>query len=209
MIPVQFITNATERFTHEQGAAAALEGGCKWIQLRMKDCPEGSVKKKEIALSVADMCKEHRAILIIDDDVDLAMEIQADGVHLGKKDMPVAEARRILGEGMIIGATANTYDDILLAKQAGADYIGLGPFRFTTTKKGLSPILGLDGYESIIKKLHESSINVPIVAIGGITRTDVPQLLRTGVNGVAVSGAILRADNATKEMESFLNITTD
>lgn len=207
MIPVQFITNPSERYTHEQSAALALQGGCKWIQLRMKDSP--AEDKKEVAINVLKLCKEHDAVLIIDDDVELAKEINADGVHLGKKDMPVSEARQILGQGMIIGATANTFEDIVIAKQSGADYIGLGPFRFTTTKKGLSPILGLDGYKTIMKKMDEASIDIPVVAIGGITKEDVPQIIRTGVNGIAISGAVLRAEDGAKEMESFLNITIE
>ena len=166
-------------------------------------------KKKEVAINVLKLCKEHDAVLIIDDDVELAKEINADGVHLGKKDMPVSEARQILGQGMIIGATANTFEDIVIAKQSGADYIGLGPFRFTTTKKGLSPILGLDGYKTIMKKMDEASIDIPVVAIGGITKEDVPQIIRTGVNGIAISGAVLRAEDGAKEMESFLNITIE
>lgn len=207
MIPVQFITNSFERYTHEQSAALALQGGCKWVQLRMKDSP--AEEKKEVAINVLKLCKEHDAVLIIDDDVELAKEINADGVHLGKKDMPVSEARQILGQGMIIGATANTFEDIVIAKQSGADYIGLGPFRFTTTKKGLSPILGLDGYKTIMKKMDEASIDIPVVAIGGITKEDVPQIIRTGVNGIAISGAVLRAEDGAKEMESFLNITIE
>ncbi len=207
MIPVQFITNSSERYTHEQSAALALQGGCKWVQLRMKDSP--AEEKKEVAINVLKLCKEHDAVLIIDDDVELAKEISADGVHLGKKDMPVSEARQILGQGMIIGATANTFEDIVIAKQSGADYIGLGPFRFTTTKKGLSPILGLDGYKTIMKKMDEASIDIPVVAIGGITKEDVPQIIRTGVNGIAISGAVLRAEDGAKEMESFLNITIE
>lgn len=207
MIPVQFITNSSERYTYEQSAALALQGGCKWVQLRMKDSP--AEEKKEVAINVLKLCKEHDAVLIIDDDVELAKEISADGVHLGKKDMPVSEARQILGQGMIIGATANTFEDIVIAKQSGADYIGLGPFRFTTTKKGLSPILGLDGYKTIMKKMDEASIDIPVVAIGGITKEDVPQIIRTGVNGIAISGAVLRAEDGAKEMESFLNITIE
>lgn len=207
MIPVQFITNSSERYTYEQSAALALQGGCKWIQLRMKDSL--AEEKKEVAINVLKLCKEHDAVLIIDDDVELAKEISADGVHLGKKDMPVSEARQILGQGMIIGATANTFEDIVIAKQSGADYIGLGPFRFTTTKKGLSPILGLDGYKTIMKKMDEASIDIPVVAIGGITKEDVPQIIRTGVNGIAISGAVLRAEDGAKEMESFLNITIE
>ena len=207
MIKLQFITHYTDRYTYYDGARMALEGGCRWIQLRMKDKTEEEIKQE--ALRIQKLCRQYNATFIIDDHVNLVKELHADGVHLGKKDMPVSEARQILGQGMIIGATANTFEDIVIAKQSGADYIGLGPFRFTTTKKGLSPILGLDGYKTIMKKMDEASIDIPVVAIGGITKEDVPQIIRTGVNGIAISGAVLRAEDGAKEMESFLNITIE
>ena len=127
-------------------------------------------------------------------------------MHLGKHDMPVAEARRLLGNGFIIGGTANTFDDVKMHYEAGADYIGCGPFRFTTTKKNLSPILGLEGYRRIVSQMKEAGINLPIVAIGGITREDIPAILQTGVTGVALSGTILRADNPTEETRRILAI---
>ena len=149
-----------------------------------------------------------RWIQIIDDHVELAKELKADGVHLGKKDMPVAEARRMLGSGFIIGGTANTFDDIKMHYDAGADYIGCGPFRFTTTKKNLSPILGLEGYRSIVRQMKEADIRLPIVAIGGITFEDIPAILQTGVTGIALSGTILRADNPVEETRRILSIPT-
>lgn len=89
--------------------------------------------------------------------------------------MPIAEARQILGKDFIIGGTANTFEDVQMHYQAGADYIGCGPFRFTTTKKNLSPILGLEGYKAIVSQMKTAGINLPIVAIGGITYDDIPQ----------------------------------
>ena len=202
MIPVQFITNSSERYTHEQSAALALQGGCKWVQLRMKDSP--AEEKKKVAINVLKLCKEHDAVLIIDDDVELAKEINADGVHLGKKDMPVAEARSLLGKDFIIGGTANTFDDVKAHFDAGANYIGCGPFRFTTTKKDLSPVLGLNGYRDIVSRMKEANINLPIVAIGGITSEDIPAIMQTGVSGIALSGSILRADNPVEETRKII-----
>ncbi len=99
--------------------------------------------------------------------------------------MPVAEARGILGKEFIIGGTANTFDDVKMHYKAGADYIGCGPFRFTTTKKDLSPVLGLEGYRSIILQMKEANIHLPIVAIGGITLEDIPSIMETGITGIA------------------------
>ena len=128
---LQFITHYTDRYTYYDSARMALEGGCRWIQLRMKDTPADEVERE--ARRVQDLCRAYHATFIIDDHVELAKELKADGVHLGKKDMPVAEARRMLGSGFIIGGTANTFDDIKMHYDAGADYIGCGPFRFTLT----------------------------------------------------------------------------
>ena len=204
MIPIQFITHYTERYSYLDSARIALEGGCRWIQLRMKNCPLSEVEA--VGRQVKALCKEHDAIFIIDDYVELAQKLEADGVHLGKNDMPVAEARQVLGEGFLIGGTANTFEDIVRHYQGGADYIGCGPFRFTTTKQNLSPVLGLQGYASLMQQMKETDIHLPVVAIGGITRQDIPDILRTGVHGIALSGAVLHADNPVKEMQDILNL---
>lgn len=138
-VELQFITHFTDTYSYYDSARMALEGGCRWIQLRMKDTPVDEVEREAIRLQ--GLCKDYGATFVIDDHVELVKKIHADGVHLGKKDMPVAEARGILGKEFIIGGTANTFDDVKMHYKAGADYIGCGPFRFTTTKKDLSPVL--------------------------------------------------------------------
>ena len=201
---VQFITHYNERYSYLDSVRIALEGGCRWIQLRMKDSsPEEILPIAEEALA---MCREYHATFIIDDHVELAKQVKADGVHLGKSDMPIAEARRILGKDFIIGGTANTFEDVLGHHKAGADYIGCGPFRFTTTKKNLSPVLGLEGYRRIVWQMKEAGIHLPIVAIGGITEADIPELMQTGVNGIALSGSILRAKNPIEEMKKIMTL---
>lgn len=203
---VQFITHYTDRYTYLDSVRIALEGGCRWIQLRMK---ETSLEEMTpIAQEAMSLCQQHGATFIIDDHVELVKQLQADGVHLGKNDMPVAEARRILGKDFIIGGTANTFEDVRLHAKAGADYIGCGPFRFTTTKKNLSPILGLEGYADIVSRMKAEGINLPIVAIGGITKGDIPALLKTGITGIAISGSVLRAKNPIEEMKEIQNITS-
>ena len=185
----------------------ALEGGCKWIQLRMKDASDDEVRKA--AAEIQPMCKEHEAVFLLDDRVKLAKELHADGVHLGKNDMPIDEARRILGEEYIIGGTANTFEDIQRIAAQGADYIGCGPFRFTTTKKNLAPVLGVEGYRDIIAKMRNAGINIPMVAIGGITPDDIDEILATGVQGIAVSGTVLNADDPVAMMKSLLSHSDD
>ena len=188
---LQYISHFTPQISYAEGIRMALEGGCRWIQLRMKDAPAEEIIA--CAEEVIPLCRRHGAKFLLDDHVELVRQLGADGVHLGKNDMPVDEARKILGSDIIIGGTANTIEDIIRLHKQGADYIGCGPFRFTTTKKNLSPILGLDGYKSIVLKMKELGIDLPIVAIGGITVEDIPAVMGTGVSGIALSGAILGA----------------
>ena len=202
MRAIQFITHETETIVYVEGARMALEGGCRWIQLRMKDASDDEVR--EAAAEIQPMCKAHDAIFLLDDRVELAKELKADGVHLGKNDMPVDEARRVLGEEFIIGGTANTFEDIERLARQGADYIGCGPFRFTTTKKNLAPVIGIEGYRDIIEKMEAAGIDLPVVAIGGITADDIDDILATGVRGIAVSGTVLRAENPVAMMKQII-----
>ena len=202
MKQIQFITHRNDRYGYVDGARMALEGGCKWIQLRMKGASDEEVA--EAAAQIQPLCHKHEAIFLLDDRVELAKSLNADGVHLGKNDMPVSEARQVLGEEFIIGGTANTFEDIERLASQGADYIGCGPFRFTTTKEKLSPVLGLEGYRRIVEQMGANGVNLPIVAIGGITFDDIPAIMQTGVDGIAVSGAILNADNPAAEMKRML-----
>lgn len=202
---VQFITHYTERYSHLDSVRIALEGGCRWIQLRMKEASPKDILP--IAKEAMRLCRKYDATFIIDDFVELAKQIGADGVHLGKNDMPIAEARKILGKDFIIGGTANTFEDVQMLYKAGANYIGCGPFRFTTTKKNLSPTLGLEGYQQIISLMKEHKISLPLVAIGGITKEDIPSLMQTGMSGIALSGSILRSENPIEEMKEIIQTT--
>lgn len=204
MASLQFITHETEQFSYREGAFMALEAGCKWIQLRMKDVAIETVR--QLAEELKKACENHHALLIIDDYVEVAREVKADGVHLGKNDMPIEEARKLLGEGFIIGGTANTFEDVKRHYEAGADYLGIGPFRFTTTKKNLSPVLGLEGYRNIKQQMIEAGIILPAVAIGGITVEDIPAILATGIEGIAMSGAILQAHDPAAEIKRILTM---
>lgn len=199
---IQFISHFTEQHTYLDSIRLALEGGIKWVQLRMKEASEEEFLS--VGTEVRRLCDQYGATFIIDDHVELVHKLKADGVHLGKNDMPIAEARNILGKDIIIGGTANTFEDIAAHYQATANYIGCGPFRFTTTKKGLSPTLGLEGYRSIMTKVKEAGINIPVVAIGGITAEDIPDIMQTGIAGIALSGAILRAENPIEEINRIL-----
>lgn len=201
---IQFITHSNNRYGYVDGARLALEGGCRWVQLRMKEATEAEFMAA--AAEIGRLCKEHGGTFVLDDHVEWVEKTGADGVHLGKNDMPIDEARKILGSDKIIGGTANTFEDVERLYRQGADYIGCGPFRFTTTKKNLSPVLGLEGYQHIVDQMKSHGINLPIVAIGGILESDIKSILATGVSGIAVSGGILNAENPVEEMQRFLKL---
>lgn len=199
---LQFITHTTERYGYVEGAIAALNGGCKWIQLRMKEADPDEIRKAVDKLKP--LCQEKGAILLLDDHVELTSQLDIDGVHLGNNDMPPAEARALIGEKYIIGGTANTFDDIKNLVAQGVDYIGLGPFRYTETKQNLSAIIGIEGYKNIISQCHVAGITTPIVAIGGIEPDDITAIMKAGLSGIALSGAILRSDNPTETTRKII-----
>lgn len=186
-----------------EAAELACQGGVRWVQLRVKNQP--AAIWKQLALGTQAVCRRHGATLIINDNPALVQEIGAEGVHLGQQDLPPDEARQMLGDHFIIGGTANTFADVQRLAAAGVDYVGLGPFRFTTTKEKLSPILGLAGYTGIMQQCRAAGITVPVIGIGGVRLEDVAALLETGLHGVAVSGAIGAAENPTAAAELFIS----
>ncbi len=198
---LQYITQDAEFYTHAQLAKRACEAGANWIQLRIKN--KSDEEWKVIALETLSICKKYSAKLIINDNVLLVKEIGAHGVHLGKEDMSTAEARSFLGSDFIIGGTANTFEDIKMHAVSNVDYIGLGPFTFTDTKQKLSPVLGIEGYKTILQQCKNENINIPLLAIGGITESDVEEILSTGIYGVAVSGAMTHSLNIKVTVSNF------
>jgi thiamine-phosphate pyrophosphorylase len=199
---LHYITQDIPGYSAARLVEAACAGGVKWVQLRLKNAPYETWKQE--ALTTLTICRQYGARLIINDNVALAQEIGADGVHVGKLDMPPAQARQILGAGFIIGSTANTFEDIRNHAAAGVNYIGLGPYRFTATKEKLSPILGLAGYTTVLQQCREANISLPIIAIGGLTLQEVAPLLRAGVHGIAVSSAIAKSENKQAAISGFL-----
>jgi len=198
---LQFITQETHGLSHSEVCKKAIESGIDWVQLRMKDVSD------EVYISEAKKCKaiceKNNATLILNDRVDIAIEVDADGVHLGKNDCSPSEARNLLGVDKIIGGTANTFEDIEYLLDQGVDYIGLGPFRFTETKKNLSPVLGLDGYEDVVKKCKQAGIDTPMVAIGGIELTDIEAIRTTEIYGIALSGLIAKSEDMNNTIKQI------
>lgn len=201
---LQFITNTIVELPVVDQVKMALAGGCRWIQIRMKDASDEEVA--EVVKAVKPMCLEAEAFLILDDRVELAKTLDVGGVHLGKSDMPPSQARMKLGPAAVIGVTANTFDDIKAVASLDIDYFGIGPYHETTTKQNLAPVLGLEGIRDICLKMREAGITIPAVAIGGIRQEDVEPLMLTGINGIAVSGAIAGADDPKAATADFIKL---
>lgn len=199
---LQYISQGKDPKDHLANINAALDAGCTWIQLRMKQQDEEMVR--QTAEKVRACCDTYNAIFIVNDFVHVAHNVNANGVHVGLTDTSVQKAREVLGSDKIIGGTANTLHDVRKRIQEECDYIGLGPFRFTSTKEKLSPILGLQGYKEIIQTLEAEQNTIPIYAIGGITEADVNDIREAGIHGIALSGVITHAQNQ-KQLIQLLN----
>jgi thiamine-phosphate pyrophosphorylase len=200
----QFITINHPEISHTDQAIRAYKAGCKWVQLRMKDCSEQEIEQE--IKKILPVANAHNAILLINDNAELILKTGAHGVHLGKNDLCPAKARKLLGSHFIIGGTANTFEDVLSLMDRGVDYVGMGPFRFTTTKKNLSPVLGKEGYYHTISRLKEVGKNIPIVAIGGILPNDIEDLLQSGIHGIAAAGAVLAENNIELNIQKYQQI---
>jgi thiamine-phosphate pyrophosphorylase len=198
---LHYISQSSAELSHLEAIEQVLNAGGKWIQLRVKD--ESEIEVLNLAKAANELCKKFAAHLIINDFPEVSKAVFAHGLHLGLNDMSIIKARLITGNKITIGGTANTFADIQKRVAEGADYIGLGPYRFTGTKKNLSPVLGLEGYAEIMKQVKKSGINIPIIAIGGITPEDLPALLKTGLYGVAVSGALTGKPDARERIKNM------
>ncbi len=198
---MQYISQGDTAEIQFKNIENALENGAKWIQLRWKESSKNDIKL--LALKVKTICENYNATFIINDDVDLAAEVDVDGVHLGLDDMDILKARQILGSEKIIGGTANTLEDVQQRISENCDYIGLGPLRFTSTKKKLSPILGFEAYQKIINQLQKNNMNFPpIYAIGGVKKNDIHALQNIGIYGVALSQLITDKPSMIQELQT-------
>jgi thiamine-phosphate pyrophosphorylase len=199
---LQYISQGLTAISQLENITQALDAGCTWIQLRFKNATGNELIP--LAEKVKLMCQRYKATLIINDHVEIARRVEADGVHLGLNDISIQEARTILGDAKIIGGTANTLPQVLQRIEEKCNYIGLGPFRFTTTKEKLSPVLNIEGYQVIMNNLKSRNIHFPVYAIGGITENDIAVLMESGVYGIAVSGVITQ-HSSKKELVQQLN----
>jgi len=206
---LQFITNQWSRRSIPQQVESVCKGGAGWVQLRLKETDIETWIN--IGADVKAICHEYGAKFIVNDHVEFALRVNADGVHLGKEDMAPEKARQLLGKDKIIGGTANSTEETIELSRRGVDYIGLGPFRHTTTKQKLSPTLGLEGYHDIMNRLKAHNITLPVFGIGGIEPENIEELAATGIHGVVVSSSLANSDDietSTKQLIHKLKLTS-
>lgn len=174
--------------SHLEIAEAAIRGGATAIQLRMKDEPARLMV--ETARRLATLCQTAGVTFIVNDRVDVAMIVEADGVHVGQDDLPAEDVRRLLGRGVLLGVSAATVQEARAAERAGADYLGVGAIYATATKADAGAPVGL----ARIRELRRA-VGLPLVAIGGITADNAAQVIAAGAQGVAVVSAVTTAED--------------
>jgi len=199
LFPVMCLTQDGIGLAHAEQAERLCAAGARWIQLRMK----GATRAAWVAEAAAAVraCRRHGAVLVVNDSVDIALESGADGAHLGGLDGAWGEARRLLGPGRILGGTVGSASDARRAAQSGLlDYAGVGPLRFTATKRNLAPLLGLGGVRAVIAQLG----GIPAWVIGGVLPGDLPGLREAGAAGAAVSSRLYRGGLIEENLREFL-----
>lgn len=184
---IMCLTQDGAGLSHEEQAARLCEAGARWIQFRHKGATQETWTRE--ARAVVGVCRSFGAVCIVNDSVDVALASGADGVHLGGTDESWLAARARMGRSLLLGGTVNNAADAARALEAGClDYVGIGPLRFTATKKKLAPVLGPAGVRLLVAMLD----GVPAWVIGGVEPEDLPELRAMGAAGVAVSSGLLR-----------------
>lgn len=179
----------------------AIIGGATFIQLREKNLNYSDFLNE--AIEIRKICNKYKIPFVIDDNVEIALKSGADGVHLGQNDMSIKQARNILGENKIIGATARNVEQALKAQQEGADYIGSGAVFATSTKSDTVPL----SYENLCRIC--SSVDIPVVAIGGINAENAKNLSGSGISGIAVVSGIFKSDDVRKSAQILKETVID
>jgi thiamine-phosphate pyrophosphorylase len=195
---VMCITQDGLALSHEDQAERLCEAGARWIQLRMKNV--ALQKWINTACAVVSICREHGAVCIVNDSVDVAIAAAADGVHLGTADENWRDARRRLGRRMLLGGTVNNEKDARRAITAGClDYVGIGPWRHTDTKKNLAPVLGIAGVRLLVAMVD----GLPAWVIGGIEPADLADVRATGATGAAVASGLFRGGRLETNFKAY------
>lgn len=199
-----FITHDIHQHTHIEQAQIACNAGAKWIQYRC-------LTKNDEALledinAIAAICDDWGTTLIVTDHIHLNGKADIQGFHIEDMDADFIKIREQLGEAVTIGGSSNTVEGLLRLAAEGVDYAGFGPFQITNTKPNNAPLLGIEGYTKAIQLLKEKAIDLPVLAVGGVTLSDVEPLLATGIFGIAASAAVNQADDMEEAYIAFYNL---
>ncbi len=201
---IQFVTTQSDRYSVAEQVQMALEGGCRWIQLRIDGASDDEFRA--VANEIIPLCRENEAFLLFDNRVELAMEMKVHGVHLPQDSMNPLVVRENLGPEAIIGCTAHTAEDITKLKGWDVDYVDLGPIHKSDTAESDAPVLSTDDVNRIVKSVRSADILLPIVAYTGVTVADIPSLLAAGVSGISMSEAIVNAPDPVAYTRNALDI---
>ncbi|MBB2150943.1 thiamine phosphate synthase [Pedobacter gandavensis] len=198
---LQFITHDIHQHSHIEQANIACSAGAKWIQYRCL------TKNDEELLNdinaIAAICDDWGATLIVTDHIHLNGKADIQGFHIEDMDADFVKIRKQLGEAITIGGSSNTLEGLIRLASEGVDYAGFGPFFTTTTKPNNAPLLGVSGYEKAIKALKAKEIDLPVLAVGGVTLSDIDPLMLTGIFGIAASSAINQAEDMRAAYSAF------
>lgn len=193
-------TDIQNKYSHYEIAKLAVIGGADVIQFRGKNMPTGELI--ETAIKIRKLCNKHNVLFIVNDRVDAALISGADGVHLGKDDIPVKDARKLLGKNKIIGGTAHSLKDAVQREKEGVDYIGFGHIYQTGSKIKTDKPKGTAYLKKVVEK-----VRIPVFAIGGINHANIKEVMKTGAHGAAVIGAVIKSNNpvkAVKDLKSMI-----
>ena len=198
---LQYITHDLPHLSHVAQVQMACEAGAKWIQYRCLSKTDEELLT-EINL-IAEICDDWGTTLVVTDHIHLNGKADIQGFHIENMEADFTILRKLVGDDITLGGSANTLENIIRLANEGADYAGFGPFAHTETKPNDLPLLGVEGYSTILKKLKTLSVEVPILAVGGVKFSDVESLMQTGIHGIAVSGAINLADDFIEAYQDF------
>lgn len=190
---LHFITHDIPQHSHIEQAQIACQAGAKWIQYRC--LTKNDEELLEDINAIAEICDDWGATLIVTDHIHLNGKADIQGFHIEDMDADFIKIREQLGEAITIGGSSNTLNGLIRIAAEGVDYAGFGPFYTTTTKPNNAPLLGITGYQTAMQALKEKSIDLPVLAVGGITLSDVDPLMATGIFGIAVSASINQAED--------------
>lgn len=198
---LQYITHDLPNLSHVAQVQMACEAGAKWIQYRCLSKTDEELLT-EINL-IAEICDDWGTTLVVTDHIHLNDKADIQGFHIEDLEADFTVLRKLVGDDITLGGSANTLENIIRLANEGADYAGFGPFAHTETKPNNLQVLGVEGYSVILKKLKALSVEIPILAVGGVKIADVESLMQTGIHGIAVSGAINLADDFIEAYQDF------